>query len=74
MIRINTAPLGMQNLLSGNRKLYKGGLCDGFEPILVDKQLILSEEHGCGPIDAPLKRLPTVIYCENTGNVYYRQP
>ena len=74
MIRINTAPLGMQNLLSGNRKLYAMDPCNGFEPVFVNKQLILSKEHGCGPIDVPLKRLPTVIYCENTGNVYYRQP
>lgn len=27
MIRINTAPLGMQNLLSGNRKLYLTSVC-----------------------------------------------
>ena len=55
MIRINTMPLGMQNLLSGNRKLYKQGTC--IEHISNgNRRLMIMDENDMNtiePIDAP---------------------
>ena len=73
MIRINTAPLGMQNLLSVNRKLHisvdipcYNGFNNG------DKRLILAnEENGFGfnnPMD-----VPAVIYNSDFNEVHYYQ-
>lgn len=55
MIRINTMPLGMQNLLSGNRKLYKEGTC--IEHISNgNRRLMIMDELNAAatsPVDAP---------------------
>lgn len=69
MIRINTAPLGMQNLLSGNRKLYA---TTGGTPIIGcylgwnngDKRLLLNTQ-------SDVSSAPAVIYKSETNSVVY---
>lgn len=70
MIRINTAPLGMQNLLSGNRKLYAstGGTstipCYGSGWDNGDKRLLLNH-------NPKVSNTPAVIYESETDSVVY---
>lgn len=71
MIRINTAPLGMQNLLSGNRKLYAN---TGGTPTIIpcygsgwdngDKRLLLNTPPS-------VSNTPAVIYNSETDSVVY---
>lgn len=53
MIRINTMPLGMQNLLSGNRKLYKIGMCIEHISNGNRRLIIMNEMSAAHPVDAP---------------------
>lgn len=53
MIRINTMPLGMQNLLSGNRKLYKQGTCIEHISNGNRRLMIMNEMSAAHPVDAP---------------------
>ena len=69
MIRINTAPLGMQNLLSGNRKLYASeggttikGCYIGWDN--GDKRLLLNAY-------SRVSNTPAVIYKSETDSVVY---
>lgn len=69
MIRINTAPLGMQNLLSGNRKLYASeggttikGCYIGWDN--GDKRLLLNAY-------SKVSNTPAVIYKSETDSVVY---
>lgn len=53
MIRINTMPLGMQNVLSRNRKLYKIGLCVEHISNGDRRLMIMDEINATYPVDAP---------------------
>lgn len=54
MIRINTMPLGMQNLLSGNRKLYKiGTTCIEHMSNGNRRLMIMDKMSATYPVDAP---------------------
>ncbi len=54
MIRINTMPLGMQNLLSGNRKLYEQvELCIEHISNGNRRLMIMDEINAAYPVDAP---------------------
>ena len=72
MIRINTAPLGMQNLLSGNRKLYLTSICidvfnNGNNKLVRDVNL---EDEDIEPLGIPIEP-PFVMASYDGSEVMY---
>lgn len=78
MIHIFNKPLGLGNMYENRKMYYETSPCFGKNPTAhANKCLVLTNSFGGGcliPMDLGDRRLPNVVYCEDTNAVHYVLP